>query len=261
MTEELFLRAVGLFLMALVRFSAFFLNIPVFSESIVPMQSKAGISAFCALISLPYLIQTQVLPELTIMEYGLAITREFVLGYSLGYMVLVVMSVLRLGGQIMGQQMGFGFVQVADPTSNQSLGILSEFFQMSGTLLFLAIGGHLLVLQAFYESFRLVPINGLQLTSGVIEETILYTRTIFVCGLRIAMPIIGVILVGNVGLGIIARTVPKLNVFQIGFALKILIGLVIIIVLFPLLGDFIRQLLDESIGMINTILNLMSPNR
>ncbi|MDN5278467.1 MAG: flagellar biosynthesis protein FliR [Clostridiales bacterium] len=258
MTEAFFLKAVGMFLIAMVRFSGFFINMPVFGESTIPMRLKAGLSAFCALIATPHLLATQELPELSVPGYGLMIIREMTLGFCLGFVVLLIMDSLRLAGQIIGMQIGFSFVQVADPSSNRSLGIVSEFFQMMGSLFFLIIGGHLILLQAFFQSFDLISLDKLQITSGVVEEIILYSRMIFVCGLQIAMPIIGVILVGDVGLGIIARTVPKMNVFQVGFSLKILGGLIILIVLMPHVTDIIRVLINASLGEVNTLLNHMS---
>ncbi|GAB4267876.1 MAG: flagellar biosynthetic protein FliR [Candidatus Rifleibacteriota bacterium] len=257
MTEASFLKAVGMFLISMVRFSGFFINLPVFGESAIPMRIKAGLSAMCALIITPHLIATQNLPELSVPGYVLMAVREMTLGFSIGFIVLLVMDSLRLAGQIIGMQIGFSFVQVADPSSNHSLGIVSEFFQMLGSLFFLVIGGHLLVLQAFFQSFEIIPLAKLQITPGIVEEIALYSRMIFICGLQISMPIIGVILVGDVGLGIIARTVPRMNVFQVGFSLKILGGLIIMVLLMPYLGDIIRNLLNISIGEINTIINQM----
>jgi flagellar biosynthetic protein FliR len=71
------------------------------------------------------------------------------------------------------------------------------------------------------------------------------------------MPIIGVILVGDVGLGIIARTVPKMNIFQVGFSLKILGGLIMLVILMPYVSDLIRNLINVSVGEINTLINQM----
>jgi flagellar biosynthetic protein FliR len=257
MTEAAFLNAVGIFLIALVRFSGFFLNIPVYSETIIPMRVKAGLSALCALIILPHLIKTQTLPQLSAIEYGLMALKELILGFSLGYIVLVFVAALRLGGNIIGMQVGFSFVQVADPTSNQGLGIVSEFFQLAGSLTFLFVGGHLLILQAFFHSFQLVPLAGLQLNGSIVEEIALYSRMLFVCGLQISMPIVAVILIGDVALGIIARTVPKMNIFQVGFSLKILGGLAMLIILMPYLGDLIRHLIGMSMDEINLLLGKM----
>lgn len=257
MTEASFLNAVGIFLISLVRFSGFFLNIPVYSEAIIPMQVKAGLSALCALIILPHLIMTQTLPELSVLEYGLMVIKELVLGYSLGYVVLMFVSSLRLGGQLIGMQIGFSFVQVADPTSSQGLGIVSEFFQLAGSLTFLFLGGHLVILQAFFHSFEMVSLAGIHLNGSIVEEIALYTRMVFVCGLQIAMPIIAVILIGDVALGIIARTVPKMNIFQVGFSLKILGGLAMLIILMPYLGDIIKNLIGISLNQINLLLSKM----
>lgn len=258
MTEAFFLKTVGMFLIAMVRFSGFFLVMPVFGESAIPMRIKAGLSALCAIIITPHLLSTQALPELSMPGYALMAVREMTLGFCVGFIVIIIMDSLRLGGQIIGMQVGFSFVQVADPASNHSLGIVSEFFQLMGSLFFLIIGGHLMLLQAFYQSFELIPLAKLQITAGVVEEIMLYSRMIFVCGVQIAMPIIGVILVGDVGLGIIARTVPKMNIFQVGFALKILGGLIILLILMPHISDMIRHLINLSIGEVNTVINHLS---
>lgn len=257
MTEAAFLNAVGIFLISLVRFSGFFLNIPVYSETIVPMRIKAGLSALCALIILPHLIQTQTLPQLSLAGYGVMVIKELVLGFSMGYIVLIFVGALRIGGQIIGMQIGFSFVQVADPNSNQGLGIVSEFFQLAGSLTFLFVGGHLLILRAFFLSFELVPLAGIQLNGSIVEEIVLYSRMLFVCGLQIAMPIIAIILIGDVALGIIARTVPKMNIFQVGFSLKILGGMAMLIILMPYLGDLINHLIGKSLEEINLLLGKM----
>jgi flagellar biosynthetic protein FliR len=257
MTEELFLNTVGIFLIALVRFSGFFIIMPVFGESTIPAQVKAGLSAMCALIATPHIAATQTLPSLSVPGYALMGLRELVLGFCTGFAVVIIMDALRFAGQVIGMQIGFSFVQVADPSSSRSLGIVAEFFQMMGSLFFLVIGGHLLLLQAFFHSFEIIPLNQLQVTSGVVEEIILYSRIIFTTGLQIAMPIIGVILVGDVGLGIIARTVPKMNIFQVGFSLKILGGLIMLVILMPYVSDLIRNLINVSVGEINTLINQM----
>lgn len=257
MTEAFFLNAMGLFLIGLVRFSGFFLNTPVFAEAFIPMRVKAGLSAFCALILLPHLIKTQTLPELSVLGYGVMAIKEMVLGFSIGYVVMMISGILRLAGSIVGMQVGFSFVQVADPSSNQGLGIVSEFFQLAGSLTFLFIGGHLMVLKAFFQSFDMIPLAGIVLNGSVVEEIALYTRMVFVCGLQISMPVVAVILIGDVALGIIARTVPKMNIFQLGFSLKIIGGLTIMIVMMPYLGDIVQYLIGQSMTQINLLLTKM----
>jgi flagellar biosynthetic protein FliR len=254
MTEAAFLNGVGLFLIALVRFSGFFLNTPVFSDNLAPTRVKAGLCALCSTLMLPHLIATTTLPNLSVTGYGIMVIKELTLGFMLGFIVMFLTSALRMGGNIIGMQIGFSYAQVADPGSNQSIGIISEILQLSGSLLFLFLGGHLIILRAFYQSFQMVPPAGLVLTNNVIEEILLYSRMIFICGLQIAMPIIAVILAGDVALGIIARTVPRMNIFQLGFAIKIIAGMIVIYFFINCLGDLIRDLLNLSLEEVMLVL-------
>ncbi len=254
MTEAAFLNGVGLFLIALVRFSGFFLITPVFSDNLAPTRVKAGLCALCSIIILPHLIATTTLPNLSIVEYGIMGIKELSLGFMLGFIVLFLSSALRMGGNLIGMQIGFSYAQVADPGSNQSIGIISELLQLAGSLLFLYFNGHLIILKSFFQSFSMVPPAGLILTSSVVEEVLLYSRMIFICGLQIAMPIIAVVLVGDVALGIIARTVPKMNIFQLGFAVKIIGGLIVIYFFINCLADVIKSLLNLSLEEVMLVL-------
>jgi flagellar biosynthesis protein FliR len=255
MTEAFFLQAVGTYLIALVRFSGFFLNMPVFSESIMPMRVKAGLAALGTALVLPHLLATQPLPDLPLPTYGFMALKELGLGFTLGFVVLITFDALRFAGELIGMQIGFSFVQVADPMSNRSHAILAEIFQLTTVLLFLIFGGHILMLQAFAQSFDLVPLAGMKWNGGIVAEIVWLSRSVFKVGLQISMPIVGVILVGDVGLGIIARTVPRMNIFQVGFAMKILMGIFVLTLLLPFFPDLIRWSVHEIFGQINTLLN------
>lgn len=254
MTEAAFLNGVGLFLIALVRFSGFFLITPVFSDNLAPTRVKAGLSALCAILILPNLIAHNVLPNLGVIGYGIMVTKELALGFMMGFIVLLLSSALRMGGNLIGMQIGFSFAQVADPGSNQSIGIISEVLQLAGSMLFLFLNGHLIILRAFFQSFSMVPPSGLVLSGSIVEEIIIHSKMIFICGLQIAMPIIAVVLVGDVALGIIARTVPKMNIFQLGFAIKIMGGFIVLYFFIGCLADVIKSLLNISLEEVMLVL-------
>ncbi len=256
MTEANFLKAVGLFLISLVRFSGFFINLPAFGEGTIPMRVKAGLAALCSLIVLPHLMKTQTLPELGIIEYGIMGARELVLGLTMGFVVLMSIDCLKFAGELIGMQVGFSFVQVVDPESSRGQAIIAEFFQVLGVLMFLAVSGHIILIQAFVQGFDMVPVAQLKLPDGVIAEVARCSATIFLVGLQVSLPVIAVILIGDVGLGIIARTVPRLNVFQVGFSLKIIGGFLTLIFLFPFMSDLVKYLLNNGYGCLNTLLNL-----
>ena len=184
--------------------------------------------------------------------------KEIALGFLLGYIVILVTAILRFAGNIVGMQIGYSFVQVADPSSNQSLGLISEFFQLAGTLSFLVINGHLIMFNAFYRSFYLIPPAKVIVDGNIIKEILAHTSMVFTCGLQLSMPIIAIILMSDVALGIIARTVPRMNIFQMSFTVKILLGLIILIKMFPILTALIKFLLQISLNKIQIIINAIS---
>ncbi|MFZ2959856.1 MAG: flagellar biosynthetic protein FliR [Candidatus Ozemobacteraceae bacterium] len=259
MTEAAFLNAVGLFLIGMVRISGFFINLPAFGETTVPNRVKAGLSALTTLLILPHLMHTQTLPDLTIFGYALMGFQELVLGLTVGFVVLITIDALKFGGEIMGMQIGFSFVQVVDPESSKSQAVLAEFFQVLMVLLFLIMHGHIILLQAFVQSFDLIPLASTQMPPAMIQEMARLTGAIFWLGLQIAMPIVAVMLVSDVSLGIIARTVPRMNIFQVGFAIKILLGFAVLIMLLPSISDIMKGLINLMYGQVNTALNLMAP--
>jgi len=255
MTEQFFLNAFGIFVISLVRFTGFFINLPVFGETIVPLRVKAGLSGLCALLLLPHLSATQQLPELSILEYGLMVIKELVLGLTIGFIVLLTIDAFKFAGEIIGMQIGFSFIQVVDPESNRGQAIVSEFMQVLCVLTFLILNGHLILLNSFVQSFNLIPLAGMKLSGGVIGEIMIISSKLIWIGIQLSMPILAVILIGDVALGIIARTVPRLNVFQVGFALKILGGLFTIILTLPFYAEEIKTLISHVYGDINNILN------
>ncbi|MBF0500774.1 MAG: flagellar biosynthetic protein FliR [Candidatus Riflebacteria bacterium] len=259
MSEAAFLNAVGLFLLGLVRISGFYVNLPAFGETTVPNRIKAGLAGLTTLLILPHLIRTQKLPDLSVLGYGFMGFQEMILGITMGFVVLVTIDALKFGGEIMGMQIGFSFIQVVDPESSRSQAVLAEFFQVMVVLLFLMMNGHAILLQAFIQSFDLIPIVSTQLPAAAVEEVVRLTATIFALGLQIAMPIVSVMLVSDIALGIIARTVPRMNIFQVGFAIKILLGFTTLIMLLPFISDFMKDLIQQVYGQVDTILKLMAP--
>ncbi len=257
LTEANFLRVFGIYLLSVVRVSGLIINLPAFGESVIPTRAKAALAAVMTFLLLPYLARTQQLPDLTVFGYGLVVIRELVIGLTLGLLVLMVIDTLKFAGELIGMQIGFSFVQVVDPESNREMAIIAEILQVVGVLFFLVLGGHLIVMQAVAESFHIVPLNGLQVPGSVVAQITTSVSSLIAIGLRIAMPVIGVILIGDVALGIIARTVPRMNVFEVGFPIKIFLGVILIVLMSSRFAPLIRELVQRAYGQFNTILNLM----
>ena len=257
MTEAAFLQAFGTFLIAMVRIGGALINLPAFGEAIVPNRIKIALSAFCSALILPHLLKTQVLPNLSVIGYGIMAAKELFIGLILGFIILIALDALKYAGELMGMQVGFSFVQVVDPESSRGQAILAEFMQVLGVLLFLSLNGHIIFMCAFMQSFDVIPLAGMNISASLTAEIGRLSAQIFWIGLQLSMPIVSIILISDVALGIIAKTVPRMNIFQVGFALKISFGLWLLTLLIPYFHQTIISLFHQSYGSIGTILQLM----
>ncbi|MBF0544439.1 MAG: flagellar biosynthetic protein FliR [Candidatus Riflebacteria bacterium] len=259
MTEEFLIKASGIFFVTIIRISGFFMNLPAFGESIVPATIKAGLSTICCLLMLPHLIQTQTLPTMSTLGYGLMAIKELGIGLTMGFVVIITIEGIKFAGALIGVQIGLSFVQVADPESNISQAVFAEFLQLFAILIFLMLEGHLILLRVFFESFDLIPLTQMVFTGDLVSNIMDLTSNIFWLGLQISMPILCAAMLTDIALGIIARTVPRLNVFEIGFALKLSLGFSLMIVCLPFISDITKALIQKVFGNVSLILNLMSP--
>jgi flagellar biosynthetic protein FliR len=141
---------------------------------------------------------------------------------------------------LMGYQMGFAVANVLDPTSEERVSIIGQFIFIFGILYFLALDGHHMLIRALDQSYVMAPPMGVGLTGGTVTILVRMFTGMFVIGLQIALPIIGTLFLIDVSLGIIAKTVPQMNVFIIGLPLKTLVGLMILTATFGLISFFMR---------------------
>ena len=147
------------------------------------------------------------------------------IGVILGFAGRLLFEGIQMAGQLVGFQMGFSIVNIIDPVTSEQVSIIAEFQYLLAGLLFLAVDGHHLLLQAVSESYTVVPVLGFHLTGALMQNLVDLTREMFVVAMKISAPIIVALVFANIGLGLVARTVPQINIFVVGFPLQIAIGL------------------------------------
>ena len=153
---------------------------------------------------------------------------ELAMGLGIGLLGTLAISAVQMGGQVIGIQMGFGIVNVMDPTSNLQVSLIGQFKFFVATLVFLAINGHHDILKAIHRSFAFVPPGQIvprAAMGGFLTDA---GAAVFEVAVRVAAPIIVSILVVNFAFGIISRTVPQINFLIDGFAFKIIVGIFIL---------------------------------
>ena len=216
------------------RILAVFSSAPIFSSRSVPVRTRVGLAfivAVCAQAGLPQ----QPLIGLTDPMAFQVVLQQVVLGVSIGLAVRIVFASVELAGELIGLQMGLNFAGFFDPSTNSQTSTVGRFFGNITMLLFVVLGGHLMLLQVVVASFETFPVGGNAFES--INRLRLHElgAVMFRYGLWIALPMIGMLLFINIVLGIVSRVAPQMNAFAIGFPLTLSAGLLGIAFTLPML--------------------------
>ncbi|HOQ08687.1 MAG TPA: flagellar biosynthetic protein FliR [Syntrophomonadaceae bacterium] len=221
------------FLLLLARLSGLFLSAPIFSSRQMPVRIKVFVLVLLS-VTLSYVIPVG--NAVSIDNAGMflaAMVMEIVVGFTIGFVAYVVFAAIQLAGQLMDMQMGFGIVNVVDPLSGTQIPLMGNLTQTLALLMYLVIDGHHYLLQALIQSYQIVPVMGLNLGGSFFDLLMTIAAQMFVIAVKIAAPIIIAVLVADIAMGFVARTVPQMNVFIVGLPLRILVGLITLMLMMP----------------------------
>lgn len=239
------LNKIDIFLLVFIRVTGIFVVSPIFGRKNLPTYLKIGFAFMLALIMVNFINVSEIDYSNSIYGYILLVFKEFIVGLSIGFISYVMFSAIYLAGQLIDMQIGFGMVNVLDPVSNIQIPITSNFYFIISMLVFLAVNGHLSIIKAVYESYNYVKIGGASLNENLVEDIIRVFGSMFVTGFKIAAPITAAILISDVALGVLAKTVPQLNVFVVGMPLKIFVGLIVIMTTMPMFIMLLEALFND----------------
>jgi len=219
---------------------------------------KVGLGVFTALLLLPLI---DILPSSfqTAPGFTYAVLKEVMVGVTIGFVAQLLFMGVQFSGQFVSLQMGFAAAMLFDPSTENNVPVLGEFYYLVAILLYLALGGHGFLLEALRESFDVIPLTGILFSGGFFEQFANLTAEIFVIALKIAAPVFITILIIDISMGLVARLVPQMNVFMFGFPVKIMTGMIIIIISMPIFGEIFRQLYQTSRVNIYNIIQLIAP--
>ncbi len=234
-----------MFILLTMRIGGIMLTAPVFSHRSIPRRIAISMTLGLSVILLPIFFETA-LPQTTgLIDLGILCLKEIFVGVLIGLVFSVIFLGVRLAGSIVGYQIGFAMVNVVDPNSSIQVSILGEFWFLVATLIFLTINGHHIIISGLVDSFRIIPLGMATPSGGVGEWFLKYTSFVFVLGLKFAAPVILTILLIEVAMGILARTMPQMNIFIVGFPLKIFTGLLMIGVSLPVFAYLLQKICDN----------------
>ena len=176
----------------------------------------------------------------------LVMAEQMLIGYAMGFSLRLVFSAIDLAGTVFSTQMGLGFATSYDPMSTSQTPVVSEMIGILALLMFMAIGGHLMVLSTLAQSFRALPIGVLP-GSASWANLANAVAIVFSAGLLLALPIITALLITNTALGILGRVSPQLNLIVIGFPVTIALGFAALYVALPYLIQPLLQLFETGL--------------
>ncbi|WP_045212063.1 flagellar biosynthetic protein FliR [Desulfonatronovibrio magnus] len=233
------------FLLTTIRISLVVFLLPFFGGEAIPTTIKAALCLVMSLGLWPYLAFEGTYVPAHPFQIVIWIFGELMLGLILGLMVRFLIAAIQTGGQIIGFQMGFAMVNVVDPITGVSEAVTAHFLYMTSMLTFLALNGHLYMLRGLTHSFELVPPGGIFISPELVNHVIQLSGQIFVLALKIASPIIATIFLVNLGLALISRAAPQMNVLLLGFPLKIAVGFLFLGLVFELTTIYVSQFITS----------------
>jgi flagellar biosynthetic protein FliR len=240
------------FMWPLIRISAMIAAAPIFSSRQTPKRLRVGIALLLSFMLMP-LIPPPPIVEVFSPEALLIAVQQVLIGLAMGFVMQMVFGALVFGGQALAYSMGLGFASMMDPQNGVQVPVLSQYYIILATLLFLILNGHLFMIETLAQSFYTLPIAVDGITQANLRDVVLWASRMFTGGLLIALPAIAALLLVNLGMGIITRAAPQLNIFAVGFPMTMMIGFILMWITLPNVLAKFSELVNEALTFIRSL--------
>ena len=216
------------FLFVLLRVGALIMFFPILGSPQVPGRIKIGLILFVSIAVFPIVRATPMHDPKSLFELVVNLFSEITIGLAVAYSARLMFTAVQIAGTVVDFQMGFGVVNVIDPQTETQVSVTAQFQNILAILFFLALDAHHIIIGAIVESFFLIDPFQINFSTFTPEIILLLFKATFVTAVKIAAPIMAILFFISVGLGLVARTVPQMNVFIVGFPLQIGVGLLMV---------------------------------
>jgi flagellar biosynthetic protein FliR len=240
---ELYVSHFVVFMLLFVRITSLVVTAPVLGYTAVPVQVKVALSLFLALVFFPVGMAQAPPLDTRLLPLVIVVLKEVAVGVLLGFVLQLIFAGVRFAGDLIGFGMGFSLASVFDPESVQNVSVLGQVLYVASLLLFLLLNGHHFVIEALHLSYRAVPIGGFELTAFLGRDVVRLTGFIFVIAVKLAAPVMVALFLVDVGLAVLARVVPQMNIFVLGFSVKVGVGIAMVLTTAPMMVYVFKKLL------------------
>jgi len=233
-----------------VRIGACFMVAPAFGAVFVPARSRLVFAGAVSLLVAPLVTAPAGITMFSLP--GLLVTvQQLIIGIALGFALQVLFDSVSMGGQLLANSMGLSFAFNVDPMRGTSTPALGQLYALMVMLTFLALDGHLALVEMLVQGFGTLPIGTTGLSNEALWTIVTWGTQIFSGALAVALPGITALLIVNLAFGVVSRAAPTLNLFSVGFPISLVFGLVIVLVGLPSLQASFVTLLHEAFGLLS----------
>ncbi|MBW7997456.1 MAG: flagellar type III secretion system protein FliR [Candidatus Glassbacteria bacterium] len=251
---DIALRQVEIYSLIFFRISGIIFTMPFFGSENVPRLVRIGLALVITLVLVPTLnISGIPLPD-NLWTYSAVVFKELFVGMAIGFVSMIVFHGIQYSGDLVGFQMGLRLANVIDPMSEEQISIIGTTQNLLAVLLYLSLFWDHFLFKAMAASFAVIPIAGVHLEGPMAIEFIRISAEVFVIALKMGAPLLAALFLADVALGFIARTAPQINVFIIGFPVKVGMGILLLGISLPFFVYVLTKLVH---GMENNIMILL----
>lgn len=245
----------GSFFWPFVRISAMMMAAPVFGARMMPVRIRIVLAMTISVLTIPLLPPVPAVDPISLAAANI-LFQQILIGVATGLIIQMVFQSLVIAGEAIANGMGLGFARMVDPANGVQVPVISQFFVVMATLLFVILNGHLLLIQLMVRSFEILPIGEAGLSLAGIKAVVSWGSQMFIGGLLVGLPAVTALLVVNVAMGVITRAAPQLNIFAVGFPLMILLGFIFLAATLPSVFAQFTQMLMNAFESIANIMEL-----
>ncbi|RDE05907.1 flagellar biosynthetic protein FliR [Sphingomonas aracearum] len=236
----------------MVRIGAAFIAAPVFGAMTMPVIVRVSLSGAIGVLVLG---THSIVPPAQIFALTtfLSVAAEALVGFALGFVLQIAFAAPMVASELIGTSMGIGFASAIDPQNGRSTPALGQFFSMLITLLFLAVNGHLVLVELIVKSYDALPPGAAWLGVDQVKNIALFGGYTFLAGLLLALPVGFLLLCLNLIVGMISRAAPSLNLFAVGMPASLAVGVVALALAMPAMGDYLLVIIDQALAAAGTL--------
>ena len=240
-------------MLIIMRGSGLFILAPILGSRQVPVLIRVGLLVVLSLVLVPLVAETTAVAE-SAAELAVLALKEILVGALIGLFFLFIFFAAKMAGGLVGYQIGFAIAVQLDPTSGDQVSLIGRFWDLMASLIFIAISGHHLIIRAFADSYLVIPPGDVAMSGTVGEMVMKYSAYVFVLALKMAAPVLVTLFLTDIALGTVAKTMPTMNVFFVGFPIKIGVGMLTIALALPLFSYLLQRAVEFLDGELRTMM-------